>query len=110
MPRMLVPTHGKQQAQMEDATGMITAFCNNDDFLAWRRAHPSGFIVNHEHRATPAYLVLHSATCFTFNDDRDYTTSYSKTCSDSIEELMTWATTVVGGDLQPCGHCKPSTG
>jgi hypothetical protein len=89
---------------------MNTAFGDNDESKAWRRAHPAGFIVNHEHRPTPAYLVLHAASCYTFNDDRDYTSSYSKTCSESVAELSGWARTVVGGDLQPCGHGQPSTG
>jgi hypothetical protein len=77
-----------------------------DEFLTWIRDHPSGYVVNHDHHPSPAYLILHRATCYHFRDDRDYTSSYSKTCSSSVEDLRSWARSVAGTeDLQPCGHC-----
>ena len=76
------------------------------EFRAWISAHPDGFVVNHEHTPGPGYLVLHSASCQAFKDDRDYLSSYGKTCSEQVRELHAWAS-VLAGRLHRCGHCRP---
>ena len=78
----------------------------NEEFLAWIAENPDGYVVNHEHDPSSAYLILHHSTCYHFQDDRDFTSSYSKTCSKSVADLRVWARSATGSDeLQECSHC-----
>ena len=77
-------------------------------YRAWLQAHPDGYVVNSYATPSPDYLVLHSARCWTIRRNGvNYTSGdYAKTCSESLEELRRWAQEL-GGELHPCGHCRP---
>jgi len=79
-------------------------------YLGWLQANPNGFVVNSERVPRPAYLVLHRVLCPHINSPNKSnwtTTGYIKTCSLDIDALSRWAREAVGGDLKPCGACKP---
>ena len=81
-------------------------------FVRWRESHARGFIVNHARVPTPRYLMLHSATCFTLNGSptrgSTWTSTYAKTCGDTVAELAAWALRETSGRLQSCGRCQPA--
>jgi hypothetical protein len=81
---------------------------NDEGYLAWLSAHPDGFVVNTYRRPKPSYLRLHAAACRMINgtptNGRRWTGEYIKFC-DTRGELETWATTRVGGPVQPCPLC-----
>jgi hypothetical protein len=83
-------------------------------YLAWVEAHPNGFVVNAYREPTPAYLKLHRATCGTISrrPARGYywTGDYAKFCAEDRAELDEWAWQAVGGELSPCGLCRPEPG
>jgi hypothetical protein len=73
----------------------IQTITDNDKmFVTWRESHPSGFVVNAYRKPTKSYLKLHSSSCATFRPP--YTTTYSKTVGDTVEELLAWAKAHVG--------------
>lgn len=79
-------------------------------YLRWLGEHPAGLVVNSERVPSPAYLKLHRASCKFINSPNRSnwtTTGYIKTCSDDLEPLKEWAEQEVGGELDPCGACKP---
>ena len=91
---------------------MIERFINDEfGYLDWIGNNPQGFVVNCERNPTPAYLVLHIAICLTITgtpaNGEYWTRDYIKVCSLSKEELDEWARKEVGGELHPCGICKP---
>lgn len=94
---------------------MIRRFERDDDgYVAWLAAHPSGFVLNTCMHVTSDYLVLHRARCRTVNrplaPSRSWTHAYGKTCSDTREELDAWALQRAGKPNQPCGICRPGGG
>ncbi len=95
---------------MSAQTG-LEQFVNDDEgYLGWLTENPRGFVVNSHRRPVSTYLKLHRASCkhikppaytnFTKND-------YIKTCSTDMAALAEWARREVGGNLVPCGICKP---
>jgi len=40
---------------------------DDSGYLKWLTAHPDGFVLNAARNPTPAYLVLHRASCDTIN-------------------------------------------
>ena len=80
-------------------------------YLAWLQAHPTGYVVNAERRATANYLLLHKVSCGTINgrpaNGQHWTKDYVKLCSTNRAELASWATQKVGGQLKPRGLCNP---
>ncbi len=88
----------------------VTFIDDDPGYLKWIASNPSGFVVNSARKPTPNYLVLHRATCWhvgTPNNSNWTTTGYIKTCGTSIESVNQWARQSIGGELQPCGVCKP---
>src|SRR5271165_6643172 len=86
-------------------------FVNDDEgYVRWLTDNPRGFVVNSHRRPVSTYLNLHRASC---NHIRPpaytnfTTTDYIKTCSTEVAALAEWARREVGGDLDPCGICKP---
>ena len=96
---------------------MITFVHDDAGYLAWVNdpAHATGYVVNAYAEPTPAYLVMHRATCGTVTGRPSrggaWTSSeYSKTCSLDVKELEAWARDAVGkrdAPMHRCGLCKP---
>ncbi len=83
---------------------------DEDGYLGWLEANPNGLVVNSDRNPKPGYLVLHRTTCKFINSPNrsNWTTSgYIKTCSIDIGALSKWGRQEVGGELKPCGFCKP---
>jgi hypothetical protein len=73
-------------------------------YLEWISAHPEGFVLNTYRRPTPAYLMLHHASCWTIRVRSNWTKDYRKVCGDRTE-LEAFARDQVGGDSQLCSRC-----
>jgi hypothetical protein len=89
----------------------FTQFIDDDNgYLRWLAQNPDGFVVNSNRSPVSNYLILHRASCKWINtpDLTNWTTTgYIKTCSTDGTALVEWARREVGGDLKPCGLCKP---
>jgi hypothetical protein len=67
-------------------------------YIAWRAAHPEGFVVNILARSNPDYFVIHRTMCKTItpgssrnNEPGAFTErTYRKVVGDSIHELIAW--------------------
>lgn len=56
---------------------MIEKFIDNDDgYLNWITANPTGYVVNCNRYPRAAYLVLHRATCWTISASKGPWTHY----------------------------------
>jgi hypothetical protein len=94
----------------------VIIFIKEDEaYLHWIDQNRAGFVVNAQRRPTPAYLILHRATCSqiaTATRTNWTTKQYIKICSEDLDQLKAWAQCEVGGELRPCGFCckelKPS--
>ena len=88
-------------------------FVDNDTgYVAWLIDHPSGYVLNHEHHPSPAYLVLHRADCRSIaprdaGDTRTWTSAYPKTCAATWAALIGWAEANTGQPPSPCRICRP---
>ena len=74
----------------------------------WRDGHPQAFIVNHEQLPRATYVVLYRTDCVQRRTSRgaSWTTAYSKTCGETLDDIRTWATSTVGRlDLHRCSFC-----
>lgn len=95
----------------KDKKEPIRTFVENDEgYLRWTRQNPTGFVLNCHKIPDADYLILHSADCGTITTTKrtHWTTSgYIKLCSLSKVALKNWAKKAVGGELHPCGQCKP---
>jgi hypothetical protein len=81
-------------------------------YLTWIDGHQRGFVVNTFRQPDPQYLVLHRASCGTIRGTpacgkRWTTGDYIKACSETRADLDHWARQNVGGELHPCGLCRP---
>ena len=91
----------------------VRRFVDDDAaYERWVADYPSGFVVNCHRDPGPDYLVLHRATCASVTVLQPTATTwtngdYAKVCSDSRDDLIRWASSVVGGELKPCGLCGP---
>jgi hypothetical protein len=93
----------------------VRQFSKDDEgYVRWLAAHPSGFVLNTYAHVTASYLILHRASCRTVNrplaSDRSWTHAYGKACSDDRAEIESWALREVGKTVSPCGHCLPEVG
>ena len=93
---------------------MIEFTDNDDGYMAWLAANPTGFVVNVRAVAGPNYVVLHRASCrfiATPRDDRAYTgRGYHKVVSERLDDLRAYAKSIGrwdGSFSQSCGHCAP---
>jgi hypothetical protein len=94
---------------------MIIFIEDDEAYLHWIDQNRAGFVVNAQRQPTPAYLILHRATCAQISTaTRTNWTSgqYIKICSANLDQLHIWAQHQVGGEIKPCGICcrelKPS--
>lgn len=91
--------------------GVATTFTDRDtDFKRWRDDHPDAYIVNHDRVPSADYVVLHRASCvrLRITGGSNWTTTYSKTCGQSLSDIRSWATRTVGTlDLHRCHFCQP---
>lgn len=88
---------------------MLTTYIDDENgYSNWVKNHPEGFVVNSFRPPSPKYLRLHRSSCGYINSPlrTNYTRDYSKTCSESEQDLHDWAADTVGGDLNPCRCCK----
>jgi hypothetical protein len=91
----------------------MRTFADDDaGYLAWVDGHQHGFVVNTTRTPDPRYLILHQASCGTIGGKptvrRNWTTGdYLKVCAETRGEFEQWARQVAGGELHPCGLCKP---
>ncbi len=83
---------------------------DDDGYLHWLGTHPDLHVLNTARNPTPAYLVLHRATCHTISGTpargTRWTGDYIKICGRR-QELDHFAHQV-GGPIQPCGLCLPT--
>ncbi len=92
----------------------ISTFVDDDaGFVAWLAAHPGGYVLNHERKPSPRYLVLHRADCWTMaprkgGDTRTWTSSYPKTCAATSAALTDRAEANAGSPPRPCGTGQPA--
>ena len=80
--------------------------------LASVERHQHGFVVNSTRTPEPRYLMLHRATCGSIGAKptvrKNWTTGqYLKVCSETRSALDQWARRIAGGELHPCGLCRP---
>jgi len=83
---------------------------NENGFIDWCKAHEQGFVINARYKPGRKYLFLHKVSCRTFK--RPFTgPSYSKFCSDSIDELLVEARREAGvrAFSHICKICTPLT-
>lgn len=84
-----------------------TILDDEQGYRSWLRQHPTGLVVNADREPRPAYLVLHRATCTTISQltgkGTNFTTAYSKTCSEDPERLRLWAHGT-GGTVDCASH------
>ena len=74
---------------------MICIFQTSDaEYLTWLAANPEGYVVNTRRTYTPAYMLLHRASCRTIDPAAASTDSgafterdYIKICSGDLSEL-----------------------
>ena len=92
--------------------GLVIFTDNDAGYLAWLDANPAGFVVNTLRNPNPNNLVLHHTSCRTITGQptrgSGWTGAYVKVCSTDVDALQDWARREVGGELRPCGICKPS--
>lgn len=89
---------------------MQTFVDDDEGYLAWLEANPTGFVVNTTRTPTNAYLVLHRASCGYIRSSEKTnwtTTNFIKVCSEQVADLEEWAKATSGGLLNPCQRCKP---
>jgi hypothetical protein len=87
----------------------VQRFIDDDDgYLAWLAAHQDLFVLNAARHPTPAYLMLHRASCHTINGTPTrgtrWTGDYIK-IGGARGELVDYARREVGGHTQQCGTC-----
>lgn len=95
---------------MSAQNGCVQFIDDEQSNLQWLAANPLGFVVNSNRAPVSSYLKLHRASCKQINNPNRTnwtTTGYIKTCSIEVGALAEWAMTCAGGDLDPCGICKP---
>jgi hypothetical protein len=81
-------------------------------YLAWIEGHQHGFVVNTYRKPDRRYLILHRASCGTIRGipargKRWTTGDFIKACAETRVELDQWARQIAGGELHPCGLCRP---
>jgi hypothetical protein len=88
-------------------------FMNDDDgYLAWLAAHPTGYVINCAKDPKPDYVILHRADCSSItgtpsNGGRWTHGGYRKVCAGSKAKLDAWAWDAVGTAPSRCGMCQP---
>ncbi len=83
---------------------MVTFLDDDAGYLNWLTTHPDGFVLNTYRNLTPAYLMLHHATCKWTSARSNWTKDYRKTCG-TRHELETFARNNIGREPQLCTFC-----
>jgi hypothetical protein len=103
---------GRQKRASDSAVRRVSAnmasmqqFVDDDaGYLNWITSYPDRFVLNTYRRPTPAYLMLHHASCRTIRARSNWTKDYRKVCGE-CGELEAFAREEVGGDTQLCSRC-----
>ena len=93
----------------------IVRFDHDDEgYLAWLTANPTGFVINCSPTPSTDYLVLHRASCMHISVPSDamehWTYQYIKVCSPRNGPLLRWCEDEVGGRPSRCSTCVPLAG
>ncbi len=85
---------------------------DNQGYLKWLDAPPSGYVLNigrQPHQGTPPYYeVLHRAKCGSIRrQGDDYTGTYDKVCADDPSVLISYGRKQEGNAPMFCQKCKP---
>ncbi|MGH3928319.1 MAG: hypothetical protein ACRDTT_36570 [Pseudonocardiaceae bacterium] len=87
----------------------VKSFVDDDTgYLQWLTAHPDGFVLNADRNPTPAYLVLHRASCHTISGTPARGSRWTGDCIKICgmqHELEEFARANVGGEARACGLC-----
>jgi hypothetical protein len=110
--QILGPKGGlKTQAEKQQHPTETVLFSDDEEgYVAWLAANPTGFVLNAYRNPSPGYLKLHRASCRTINGEptrgKLWTADYLKVCSNSPDTLRTWINDhVPGGKPDECSHC-----
>ncbi|MDO9406506.1 MAG: HNH endonuclease signature motif containing protein [Polaromonas sp.] len=85
------------------------------DYCAWVVANPGGFVLNANRKPRATYMVLHTASCHTVTQYRQYEGrdaftggTYIKVCSDVPGALLGWMAGYGAKNFTTlCSSCKP---
>jgi len=93
-------------------SGDATVFVDDDDgYLRWIDANPSGFVLNCARSPRLDYLMLHRATCSSVRGTPPrgsrWTVDFIKVCARNKELVENWTQQAVQRDPSPCGRCRP---
>jgi hypothetical protein len=81
-------------------------------YLAWIERNQHGFVIHTTRKPDLRYLYLHRASCGTIRGkpargERWTTDELIKVCAEGCAELDQRARQSAGGELHPCGLCRP---
>jgi len=77
-----------------------------EEFMAWRRRHPGGKLLNFRPAGT---FMIHRSTCGHFEGGTtEKFANERKVCSESEADLRAWAD-LEGVEIVPCGSCMPGS-
>lgn len=96
---------------------MVEFFDGNDEvYMKWLVANPLGYVINARRSLSPAYMVLHKASCRairryrpTAPDGAFTERGYVKICATDILDLSNWAKKhgrLDGSFSKSCGLCN----
>ena len=88
----------------------LTRFVGDDDgYLAWRRDHPAGWVLNCERQPKATYLKLHRADCPHLGPRPGWsnlTTAFTKVCGTSPGPFDEWLTATLNTQPDRCAACR----
>jgi hypothetical protein len=82
-------------------------------YVSWHtRHHDNGFVLDAQRKPTQRNMVVHRASCPQMKTNprrRSHWTTgqHLKACSESLEELTTWARNATGSNPRLCPDCQP---
>ena len=98
--------------KLDEIPGVVEFIDNDAGYLAWVADYPDGFVVNTYVTPSASYLMLHHSRCWTITGKPArglvWTKDFVKVCSLDLGALERWGRFHSGGNLKPCGHCKPT--
>ena len=118
MVELLTGIVGSSQESAESESSEMTSneeivrFERDDEgYLAWLAANPSGFVINCSPNPSPDYVVLHRASCMHISVPGDnmehWTHQYIKVCAPKNGLLVRWCEESVGVKPSRCQACRP---
>lgn len=88
----------------------LTRFVGDDDgYLAWRRDHPAGWVLNCERQPKATYLKLHRADCPHLRPRPGWsnlTAAFAKVCGTSSGPFDEWLTATLDTRPDRCPVCR----